>query len=352
MLSLFGFGKRRRKSTKRSHRSKSHNKKPPARLLKICKKYRVKATKKVGKHRVYKSISVLKKACLKKALVLRKKLMKQAKKAGKRRVVHRRRSRRMFGAPGNYRPPIRSLRGNIAFGARSSRRSMFGSYNAQDVMRGAASGAASAMQFGMVPGMGHMPGMAEFGARGRKRCSRRNGFGLDVAAINAGTKQTGACMTLYGPTSRWSNGKCTGSKFGKRRASSKRVSKAAAMKAFKAFWGRHCKSRGSRFGRNGPLGMGIEFCPSGKGGVLGATGTGLFPTPCTGMDAAQAAAESALVLPSYTSFGKRRRRRTVRRRKPVRKVVRRRRRRARASGFANKAAANRYRAGTVRGYKP
>ena len=61
------FGKRRKRSVK--HRRSI---KPPARLLKICKKYKVKATKKVGKHRVYKSVSVLKNLCLKKAMASRK----------------------------------------------------------------------------------------------------------------------------------------------------------------------------------------------------------------------------------------------------------------------------------------
>ena len=59
------FGKRRRKvkSTRRkvkSTRIKSVRK-PPAALLKRCRKYHIKTTKKVGKHRVYKSITVLKK---------------------------------------------------------------------------------------------------------------------------------------------------------------------------------------------------------------------------------------------------------------------------------------------------
>ena len=46
LLSL--FGKRRRVSRKKS----KHHRKPPARLLKICKKYHVKATKKVGKKKL------------------------------------------------------------------------------------------------------------------------------------------------------------------------------------------------------------------------------------------------------------------------------------------------------------
>ena len=69
MLSLFGFGKRtRRTSTKAS--------KPPARLLKLCKKYRVKTTAKRAGKRSYRPTAMLKKLCLKKARALKKKLMK------------------------------------------------------------------------------------------------------------------------------------------------------------------------------------------------------------------------------------------------------------------------------------
>jgi hypothetical protein len=71
--------------------------------------------------------------------------------------------------------------------------------------------------------------------------------------------------------------------------------------------------RRSRFGNGGnpPLyqSMGGEFCPSGMGGILGAFGTGLNPTPCTQFSASQAAAEAAASLPNYSSakFGRRRR---------------------------------------------
>ena len=53
----------------KSSRRKSVRK-PPAALLKRCRKYHIKTTKKVGKHRVYKSITVLKK-------LLKKKLKKK-----------------------------------------------------------------------------------------------------------------------------------------------------------------------------------------------------------------------------------------------------------------------------------
>jgi len=70
MLSLFGFGKKCRSAKKVTI------KKPPARLLKICKKYHIKTTKKVGDKRVYKSVKLLAKQCLHKALLAKKRKAK------------------------------------------------------------------------------------------------------------------------------------------------------------------------------------------------------------------------------------------------------------------------------------
>ena len=92
---LFSFGKKKR----RVSRSKVM-KKPPARLLSICKRYKVKSTKKIGRRRVYKSIAVLKKLCLKQSMALLKKI-KKSKKAPRRRRSSsfglRRRRRRCSG---------------------------------------------------------------------------------------------------------------------------------------------------------------------------------------------------------------------------------------------------------------
>ena len=99
----FSFGKKRRSTKRRSTKKHSHRK-PPAKLLRLCRKYRVKATKKVGKKKVYKSVASLKKMCLRKARALRKKLlkahkksMKHHKKSHKRRMHHTRRRRSGFG---------------------------------------------------------------------------------------------------------------------------------------------------------------------------------------------------------------------------------------------------------------
>ena len=182
MYSILSFGKKRRTRRKVSRKGSKKSKcaKPPSRLLRICKEYKIKSTMKRGSKRVYKSIAVLKKACIKK--------VKAAMKADKKKKMSSMRRRKSsFGAPKKHRM-------SMAFGKRRA------------------------------------------GGRGRK------------------------------------------------------VSKAAAMKAFRQFYKRHCAGgRGSRFGNGGnpalSASMGYQFCPNGMGGVLGANSTGMFPSPCTPMAA-------------------------------------------------------------------
>jgi hypothetical protein len=74
------FGKRRRyrrkskksKKSKKSRKGKKGHKKPPASLVKRARKYGVKISKKVGKKRVYKSVSVIKRQIKKKMTKLRR----------------------------------------------------------------------------------------------------------------------------------------------------------------------------------------------------------------------------------------------------------------------------------------
>ena len=138
MLSLFGFGKRRK--VKRSSKKVKACRKPPSRLLKICKKYHVKATKKVGGRRCYKSIAVLKRMCLKKARAMKKKMMKMMKrrkvskrKVSKRKSVKRKSSKRRtnrmddemsFGS--RRRVPMFGSDHNMPNGMMMDDKSMFG----------------------------------------------------------------------------------------------------------------------------------------------------------------------------------------------------------------------------------
>ena len=274
MLSLFGFGKKRRRV---SSRGKKLVRKPPARLLRICKKYHVKSTKKVGRRRVYKPAKVLAKQCLRKA-----KMMKRGRKMVHRRrgrkMVHRRRGRKMVHRRRRVRAP---MMGRSRFGESSINPKIMSSSTPYPMPPPMKPPVPPPMPSMMMPIRGmsleelcknqnmHLLSFGKHRRRGRKMIHRRR----------------------------------------------RRVSKASAMKAFRKYYRRNFGAmRSTRFGNGGnpPLwhSMGYEFCPSGMGGVLGANSTGLFPSPCTSLNSAQAKAEAAVALPSYSSsYGRRSRRR-------------------------------------------
>jgi hypothetical protein len=87
------FGKKRRGRSRKVRKSpKTHAdfrrmpKKPPAKIRKICKKLKIKTTKKVGSRRVYKKLSELKKQIARKV----RKLKKAVRKIHRRRTHSRR----------------------------------------------------------------------------------------------------------------------------------------------------------------------------------------------------------------------------------------------------------------------
>ncbi len=286
MLSLFGFGKRRRKTTTRKTtkrrksrmgstksrfgRVKSCDKKPPARLLKICKRCGIKTTAKCGGKRKYRKISILKKLCLKKLRSIKKKQMARFGAARRRSKMQefgkRRRSRRMEEE-------------EMEFGKRR-RKSRMGRRMEEEM---------------------------EFGKRRRSRRMEEEEMEF---------------------------GRCRNSRFGfgaGRRVGKKSVGKAAAMKAFRQFYKRHCLRNAFGFGCGGnpPLymSMGGEFDSTGAGGVLGPTSTGLFNTP------------GGSALAKASAFGARRRRSRksmIGRRHRSRKTGLGRRRRSRKTGLGRR----------------
>jgi len=306
-MGLFDFGKKRRMSK----RSKVHHK-PPARLLSICKKYRVKATTKSGGKRVYKKVSVLKKLCLKKAMAHRKKLIALKKKQ------MMKRSRR-----GSKKMPKRRRRGSKKVSRRRRRVMRRGGLDSSEFGLRRRSG------FGEYTGMGEeeeMTGVPAFGLR------RRYGFGentgmdqeLDHSYFGAHHPATKLeAHQCYGKLPHIPKQKCHGNgmvwKFGescskrrsdndfgkRRRVARAKGSKMAAMKAFRSFYKRHCAGarRRSGFGSGNPplyQSMGYEFCPNGQGGVLGSNSTGLFPSPCTSVSSS-AKAKMPAKRPAYSS---------------------------------------------------
>ena len=248
MLSLFGFGKRRRRSTKsrKSAKKGGRGRKPPAALLRMCKKYKVKTTVKRGTKRVYKKARLLKKLCMRK-----KKMMLKKKKKSSKRTRRVRRSR--FG--GALEEAYKKNGGkNFMFGA-----SCGSKYN-------------DSMGFGRKrsPKSKFSSAAKDFSGFYKDHCGNRfGGEGLLNKMV--------ASERLPIPKPVVS--------FGKKRST--KMTKSLAMKQFKAFYKRHCRSSrmGGRFrfgsGGNPPLSGGYEFCPSGQGGVLGSNSTGLFPSPCT-----------------------------------------------------------------------
>jgi hypothetical protein len=75
-----GFGKKRRRNARKGCKSKTSNKKLPAKIRKLCKKLKIKTTKKVGKRRVCKSLKVI-----------LKQIAKKLKKRKSRKTISRRR---------------------------------------------------------------------------------------------------------------------------------------------------------------------------------------------------------------------------------------------------------------------
>ncbi len=335
MLSLFGFGKRRK--VKRSSKKSKAVRKPPARLLKICKKYHVKATKKVGGRRCYKSVAVLKRMCLKKARAMKKKMMKMMKrrkvskrksvkrKSHKRKSVHRKRRTNRMANDEEEGMSFGSRRRIPMFG----RRSRFGANVVGTTTKNYTVDPKTGAKYDNRTGLTASPSLNDYK-------TAYDAFGeINTHAYDClnskGIPQITCAKNM---------------RFGKRRGSAK-VSKAKAMKAFRSFWKRHCKGRRSGFGNGGnpslSASMGYEFCPNGMGGVLGANSTGLFPSPCVSSSSSGAKA----------AFGKRRRRRSatcdVRRRR--RSAIGSYRRRSAAGGARRRSAAGRVRRSATGGVR-
>ena len=83
-MAFFSFGKKKKRSVRSKHKVA---RKPPAALLKKCRKHHIKTTMKRGGRRVYRKVSILKKLLAKKMRKIKK--MRKHRKVSKRKV-HRR----------------------------------------------------------------------------------------------------------------------------------------------------------------------------------------------------------------------------------------------------------------------
>ena len=356
MFSFFGFGKKRRSSRKKMSKRVA---KPPARLLKICKKYHIKTTKKVGGKRVYKPAKVLAKMCLKKRKMMMKKHKKVTKRKG--RKVRKTRSRFGFGSQESINKKLAELCDETGMYAPKSVVTEF-KHNLKEINRlsggfhqpgssfpmmvsSSKPGSSKPMMVPMMvssskpgssypmngssskPGSSYpmngssskimpIPMIMNGSSKPMMVSSSKPGSSYPMMVSSSKPMMVSSSKPMMVSSSNpMVMPKVNGSsKFGKRR-SGRKVNKAEAMKAFRSFYKRHyASSRSARFGNGGnpPLNasMGYEFCPSGMGGVLGANSTGLFPSPCTNMK---------------SSFGMRRRPTAIGRRHMTAAPVRRRR---------------------------
>jgi len=328
MLSIFGFGKKRRsrrRSTKTSRKGgRKGSKKPPAKLLRICKKLRVSVMVKRGSKKSYKKVSVLKRSCMKKLRALKKKHMKKSRKVGRK----------------SYRKK-RTTRHRKSYRKKRTTRRRFGS---KRLAFGSSCNAMKNMEFGRRRSTyGRMSKSKMYSSKMSKMSTMNKRYMMFCKGRHRSTYGRMSKPKMYSSKmSKMSTMNKRDMMFGKgRRTRSRKVSKAAAMKAFKKFYMRHCRASGrSRFGRlsfgsggNPPLyqSMGSEFCSDGKGGVLGSTSTGLFATPCAANAYGRRYRRKSRVgrrkSAKNMEFGRRRRRYKSK----SRKVVRRRRKTTRRS---------------------
>jgi len=255
-FNFFGFGRKRTRKTRKSTKKAV---KPAKSLVRLCKKYGVKVTKKSGSKRTYKKTAVLKKQCAKKI----RSLIKRKSKFGARRGSR-------FGVrPTSRRMPLptrMTRRARIMGHIRRHR----GKYSGLGTALSTAATLAALRRAGYINLSGTGKASGQYNRAKHAVKERRMQYDDERSGLNN-------IGQLYD--------------FGKRRRRGRRG------------------IRRYRFGNGGnpslSSSMGYEFC-SGGGGVLGANSTGLFPSPCMGgamMGSGPAAA-----------FGKRRRRRTTRRR--------------------------------------
>jgi len=247
---FFSFGKKKRKSPKKVKKGvkKVVNRKPPTRLIKACKKFHIKVTKKVGKHRVYKKVSLLKK--------LLKNKLKRTKKTVKRVKKHAVKRRFRFGNAATFTQP-----------------SNYG-YNQT-----------------IKPALGSLSQSSQV-ATPASNINRPPGFGLDANNLPIyGVYRpffTEQVPTMVGPNSIGFMGQPDGSLY----------PVGGPFSRYTSFGKKRKGGRKARFGNGGnpPLMQtaGGRFC-SNNTGILGMNTTGLFPTSC--MDTGSSPA---------SAFGKRR----------------------------------------------
>ena len=333
-FNFFGFGRKKtRRTVRKTRKSVRKTAKPAKSLIKLCKKYGVKVTKKSGSKRVYKKTAVLKKQCAKKirSIIKRRKSVRKttrrrtarfgARSAAPRRVAPRSVASSMM-VTGVSKPMASRSQRIMAHFRRNS-----GKYaGATAAAAAAAAGRYAHAEYKGRGGFRRLSGDAmtfKPGMKGEGSQMIRPGSGLDLMKadllrakhVTVGAKSIPAFeANMYRQQAMASPSAAIQSKYAKglgglsdaaARARAKTAAK-AAEKAAAMFGKRRRGVRRYRFGSGGnpslSSSMGYEFCSNG-GGVLGANSTGLFPSPCMGATMPMMGAGPA------AAFGKRRRRR-------------------------------------------
>jgi hypothetical protein len=339
-FNFFGFGLKKTRKTRKTTRKTP---KPDRSLIKLCKKYGIKVTKKSGSKRVYKKSAVLKKQCARKI----RSIIKRKSKFGVRRRTSSTRgprssTRRPHSVPsmmvtGTSKPMTRIER--LMAHLRRNRGRYIG--GAAALTAAALAGRYARAEYKGRGGFRKQEG-DEFSEGGALRQLKRDKSDIADAAKIAYLRAKHATVGAK----KLNPGDFTAYQFQAARAEeqakkSDKAREARAINALKnnpeiikflnkkaekirlrklqeplrtaaaaaAFGKRRRGRRGVgryRFGNGGnpslSSSMGYEFC-SGGGGVLGANSTGLFPSPCMGTTMPMMGAGPA------AAFGKRRRNR-------------------------------------------
>ena len=328
-FNFFGFGRKKtRRTVRKTRKSVRKTAKPAKSLIKLCKKYGVKVTKKSGSKRVYKKTAVLKKQCAKKI----RSIIKRRKSVRK---TTRRRTARFGARVGRSAAPRRVAPRSVTssmmvtgvskpMASRSQRimahfRRNSGKYaGATAAAAAAAAGRYAHAEYKGRGGFRRLSGDAmtfKPGMKGEGSQMIRPGSGLDLMKadllrakhVTVGAKSIPAFeANMYRQQAMASPSAAIQSKYAKGLGGLSGAAARARAKTAAMFGKRRRGVRRYRFGSGGnpslSSSMGYEFCSNG-GGVLGANSTGLFPSPCMGATMPMMGAGPA------AAFGKRRRRR-------------------------------------------
>ena len=276
-FNFFGFGRKTVRKGSKTVRKGRKVAKPPSSLIKMCKRYGVKTSKKVGSKRVYKKLAILKRQCAKKI----RKLIKKHK-ASKRHSQFGTKGRRGSGRRGAGRRGAGRRGGGRRGGGRRGGGIVEMTPMAPVIVKkpsfservGGHFRRNKGRYFKTLGGVGTLAAL--YGGSVGVRAARNGGVNFDRSdLVKSGARLAGSARGVMAKDRMAVMGHYGKLKGGINSYRNPRE---------KTDFGKG-RRRTYRFGNGGNPSlnqiMGNEFCSNG-GGVLGADSTGLFPTPCKG----------------------------------------------------------------------